>query len=516
MTRHINFEHSVGSIRELKIILARHGATKAILKMLPKNANDKNQVYFSNDFSVLYNSFALVFADRGPSTSLAKSLSRPGSYILEAVFKEFDWLRVDETRVRAKNVKAIIYTQYPEARLSGFQSIENSMPYTLSVNFTKSCPDSKRLLVLASLPGGGCLGMVCYPVSPELEQEVKALPGVEGSKVCKLMTVEQNYSERLFEQLGALVGQPHRGCRLDAYGSTLPFTGTQVCGYTLEHALGLASNSARDGDIYGIELKTHTQSKVTLFTPEPDFGEYVASFEQCMTTRGYEKAQGEWRITGIHRAWRRCANTGLTLQVREYRVNPATVGPGSKPDWIRGEEGQRTPFPYNPATSLTAKMDAVEVVLLTDDGAVVAGWSLARLMNNWGVKHNEVVYLSATRTESTDAGDLAAGFAYSVTFAPRVIWCRGTSAERLLAAINSGVIFLDPAPKFVANDPGKNKRRSQWRVNDVTKALYELYDSVIIRTLAPSGSPCRVAGVPAQSPLAPRQGPRQGHLLLTD
>lgn len=491
---HDIFEHSFTSVASLLTLLARHGATKAILKLLPKNANDKNQVYFSSDFGALYNSYSLVFADRGLSTSLTKAQSRPGSYIPEAVFEHFDWLRVDETKVRAKNVKAIIYTQYPEARLSGFQTVDGNMPHTLSVNFTKSCPDSKRLLVLASLPGGACLGLVCFPVSPQLEREVKALPAVPGSKVCKLLTVKQNYSERLFEQLSALVGRAHRGCRLDNYGNTLPFTGTQVCGYTLEHALGLASNSAREGDIYGIELKTHTQVKVTLFTPEPDFGEYVTSFERCMTTWGYEAVKDEWRITGVHRAGRRCPGSGLTLKVREFRVDPNTLVSGTKPDWMRDPNGQRVPFAYDPATSLTAKMDAVEVVLLSDEGIVVAGWSLERLMNNWGAKHNEVVYLSATKSDNTNAADLAAGYGYNVSFAPRVVWCRGTSAERLLAAINSGVIFLDPAPKFVKGNSGLNKRRSQWRVNDVTTAVHALYESVEVRTLAPAaGSVQRMA-----------------------
>lgn len=61
---------------------------------------------------------------------------------------------------------------------------------------------------------------------------------------------------------------------------------------------------------------------------------------------------------------------------------------------------------------------------------------------------------------------------------------QGTSAERLLKAINDGVIFLDPAPKFVPGDASKTKRRSQWRVNDITSAINALYEKVESRTLA--------------------------------
>jgi hypothetical protein len=480
-----DFEYTAQSVDEITTTLRNLGATKAILKILPKNANDKNQIYFSSDFGVLYNNFELRLAERGISTSTTKTTSSPGSYIPEAVFAQFAWAKPSGTVVRAKNVKAIVYTQYPEARLSGFLTVENTMPESLSVTFTKANPTTKRLLVLACTPGGGCIGLVYIGMPPGLEREIAALPGVEGSKVCKLLTVDQNYSERLFNQLAQLVSRPIKGCRLNSSGATIPFTGTQVCGYTLEHALGLSSNSAKDGDIYGIELKTHTQPKVTLFTPEPDFGPYVTSFEAFMRRYGYETSAGEWRLTGVHRAGKRCASSKLTLKVREYRMDPATVGPGRKTDWIRDANGERIAFPYEASTSLTAKLDAVEVVLEDDDGNVAAGWSLERLMNNWGVKHNEAVYISASKVATTDKAAIEEGYGFNVTFSPRVIWCRGTSAERLLSAIDSGVIFLDPAPKFVEGDTGKNKRRSQWRVNDVNGAIEALYDRVEVRTLSP-------------------------------
>lgn len=479
------FEHTADSIGEIAETLQRHGASKAIIKVLPKNANDKNQVYFSSDFGLLYNNFELELAERGASTSTTKTTSRPGSYIPEARFTQFSWAKPSGELVRTKNLKAIIYTQYPEARLSGFLTVENTMPESLSVAFTKANPETKRLLVLACIPGGKCVGIVYVGISPKLEKEIAGLPGMEGSKVCKLLTLYRNYSEQLFSRLSQLVARPMKGCRLDSSGATIPFTGTQVCGYTLEHALGLASNSGKDGDIYGIELKTHTQPKVTLFTPEPDFGLYVISFEQFMRRYGYEAKPGEWRVTGVHRAGKRCSATKLTLKVREFRVDPATVGPKKKPDWYRNDKNERIAFPYDPSTPLTAKLDAVEVVLEDDEGNVAAGWSLERLMNNWGVKHNEAIYISAVKAEATDEAAIAKGYGFDITFSPRVTWCRGTSAERLLNAINNGVIFLDPAPKLVDGDSGKNKRRSQWRVNDINVAFEALYDRVEVRTLVP-------------------------------
>jgi hypothetical protein len=480
-----DFEHYADSLANIEQQLRAIGADKAILKMLPKNANDKNQVYFASSFSSLYNNFDLTLAERGASTSLTKDHSTPGSYIPEAVFNQFSWMKRDGSLVKAKNVKVIVYTQYPEARLSGFQTVENTMPQSLSIAYTKANPECKRLLVLGRLPGGVCVALVYLDVPEALAAEVAALPGLEGSKVCKVLKIDQGYGEKLFGQLAEIVSRPLKGCRLDTFGNTLSFTGTQVCGYTLEHALGIAPNAGKDGDLYGIELKTHTQVKVTLFTPEPDFGLYTQSFETFMRKYGYE-ADGDLRVTGIHRADKRCAKTGLTLQVREYHV----ADPGNpKSDWVRDATGKREPFSYDPSTSLTSKMNAIEVVLVDDSGNIAAGWSLERLMNNWGVKHNEVVYLSAAKTDNPDMGEVAQGFEYLVTFAPKVIWCRETSAEHLLKAIKEGVIFLDPAPKFVPGDPSKNKRRAQWRVNNITEAIKVLYEHVEVRDLAPATVP---------------------------
>jgi len=471
------FEHTFLSVEDLTLKLKELGVQKAILKPLPKNANDKNQIYFASDFSALYNIFDITLAERGPSYSQTKDSSTPGSIIPEAIFNKFSWCKRNGTLVKAKNVKIIIYTQYPEARLSGFITVENTMPQSLSVSYMKENPECKRILVLGSLPGGACVSLVIINYCNSFAAEVAALPGMEGSRVCKQISIESDYRAKLLKQLAEVVKSPRRGCRLDAFGKTIPFTGTQVCGYTLEHALDIVPNSDKDGDIYGIELKTHTQLKVTLFTPEPDFGPYTDNFASFMTTYGYQpEGKNEYRVTGVHRANERNSKTGLTLKIREYHpANPDDA----KSDWIRDANGEKLAFPYDSSTSLTSKLNAVEVVLEGDNGDIAAGWSLVRLMNTWGVKHNNVVYLSASKKINDDQAERALGYEFKISFEPKVILCNRTSAEHLLKAINDGVIFLDPAPKYVPDDVSKNKRRSQWRVNDISKAVYALYDDVI-------------------------------------
>lgn len=130
-------------------------------------------------------------------------------------------------------------------------------------------------------------------------------------------------------------------------------------------------------------------------------------------------------------------------------------------------------------------MDAIEVVLEADDGSIAAGWSLERLMNNWGVKHNQAVFITAVRSSNTNLEEVSAGYGWTVQCSSRVIWCQQSSAARLLQAIQEGVIFLDPAPKLVPGDPSSNKRRAQWRVNDIGKAVHKLYEQVEILDLTP-------------------------------
>src|SRR5690606_14268762 len=124
------------------------------------------------------------------------------------------------------------------------------------------------------------------------------------SKACKVirLAIAETGSEKLKYLLAErIAGKNVKGCRLDIKGETLPFTGTQVHGYTLEHELGIPPNASKSGDIFGIELKCFTSKKLTLFTPEPDGGLYFDDFTGFMRRYGYAK-EAVYRFTGLHRA----------------------------------------------------------------------------------------------------------------------------------------------------------------------------------------------------------------------
>ena len=56
---------------------------------------------------------------------------------------------------------------------------------------------------------------------------------------------------------------------------------------------------------------------------------------------------------------------------------------------------------YNPEKSI-AEQSNIFVALYDSEKTLAAGWSLERLMNCWGAKHNEVVYVSASRSDCSE------------------------------------------------------------------------------------------------------------------
>ena len=444
-----NLDLSFDSYKEARSILERLGAKELLIKKLSRNHNDKNQVYAGSDLALFQSRFEMSYEERGFSESATKRLSDTSKRIPEARFESFHWMADGGFLVEAQAVKVIIYAQYPEVRLSGFKTVDNRMPYAMSVDYTKGDPDAVRYLILARTQDGAAIGVMVNNPGQRFIDEVQELPKAAEARTWFWDLFPDAGPETLRAMLARQINMWHAGERLKQDGTIVPFSGTQVCGYTLEKVLEIPSNSGKDGDIFGIELKACTQKRVTLFTPEPDMGEYSENFAECMKHRGYESSSGIYRITGIHKAGTRCAKSGLTLSVEGYK-------PGDK---------------------VTAKFDEIYVGLFSDDNKLVAGWSLERLLNNWSQKHNEAVYVFAEKRDCEDQNLTQTGVKYEVKFNDEPLWCNRTSPERLLNAIVSGTIYLDPAPKYVENNPSQNKRRSQWRVSDIYKAANEIYES---------------------------------------
>lgn len=442
------YEHYLSDIEQILALFPENRFTHVLAKVLPKNANDKNQIYWSSDFNMLGPLFDFQYGDRGLVTSTKQGGKSRGKSIPEAVFTDFSWLTEDGRKIRAPKVKMLIYAQYPEMRLSGFKTETGEIPASLSVEFTRANPDIRRIMILARTHHGGAVAMIVMPQG-DLLDKVLASPGFEGSGVIKLLRETYVHESDLREKLTGAVERWMPGVKRTTDNQTIPFNGTQVCGYTLEDALEIIPNANKDGDYMGVELKAHTAKKLTLMTTEPDMGVYKEDFARFMTTYGYEKS-GEWRWTGTHKEGMRSAKSGLTLRV----------------------------MGYNREENISKQLNGEELYIgmFDADGNLAAGWSMERILGGWGAKHNEAVYVPATRKNTEKPELKATGHKYEVYFSRDVVWCRGTNPKKLLDAILDHVIIIDPAPKYDPANPKNNKRRTQWRVNDIHRAIPHLYD----------------------------------------
>ncbi len=462
---HLDFTE-ISKLSELKDLLAVHHCELALIKKLPKNNNDKNQLYFHHDASILNSVFDLTFSERIESTSTTKRSSKPGKFIPQAVFNEFCWVSKNGTTHKAKECKAIVYHQYPEARLSGFQTIDGQMPRAMSIEYTKTPNLLPRYFVLGATPSGTAIALMIVGPSVQFQNEFLNLPNFSDSKICKHLVIKDRSTgtEKLKAILESKVaGKILKGCRFNKEGKTIPFTGTQVHGYTLEHACGIKPNSDKNGDIFGIELKCFTNKKLTLFTPEPDGGLYSKSFAEFMKKYGYYK-EGDYRVTGLHRANIISKKSQLTLRISYLPIDK------------EGLAEKRAH--YSPDIPFSKQLNEMRVELEDKNNDIAASWSVERLLNCWGAKHNEVVYCPATVTDNDNKTEIEQGYLKKVSFSNNFLWCKYTTFEKLIRSINDGFIFLDPAPKYNENDKSRNKRRSQWRVNDIHRESTSLYKNI--------------------------------------
>lgn len=480
MTMYNNLDHvGLNSFDDLCGILKKHKCQKALVKKLSKNHNDKNQLYFYSDISFLMSLFDLQFSEREKSTSITKRASSPGKAIPQAVFDQFAWIDTDHNLHKVAACKLIIYAQYPEVRMSGFEADDGMMPRSMSIDFVKQYSDIPRYLIVGATRDKAAVAIMLANPSPELCEQLDHSALLPSSKVLRMFLISgvavlpsskvssSGVVVTPFDQLRKLLrnnvlGKTLPGCRFDTAGNRLPFSGTQVHGYTLEHACGIKPNSDSNGDIFGIELKCYTNKKLTLFTPEPDGGLYAGDYRSFMIRYGHLTDKQEYYFTGLHRCGQKCEKTGLTLGIYCLRK-------------FADDEFRRVRF--DPTISLTKQVQGFEIVLENTDGEIAASWSFERLMNCWKIKHNEVVYVGALVTDNQNPTLLEQGFSKQVTFDDFVLWCRNTSAERLVHALHAGTVYLDPGSKLNTSDSSKTKRRSQWRLNNIIKdrnALYEL------------------------------------------
>lgn len=436
----------IETLNNLTQMFADKGITRLYMKVLAKNNNKKQQIYFGTSFAVL-----TLFPTLGIS---------PDPNGKNPIFKaplNFWWMMGSGELYNAPGSQLIFYPQYPEVRFSGFLDGCHNGPSDLLDEAT--CV-AGRMLFLGVHPDGRIIGAL-LPHTHPIRQEIEQATNLNKIRIFYEIPVVGDTRRELLDRLKVIHEKGWIDSkRLDSSGNILPCTASQCGGYTLEAEFGISPNGDSAPDFKGWELKQYAvdrldrvnSSVITLMTPEPTGGYYrTHGVEDFIRKFGYPDKMGrEDRLNfgGVHKVGAKHATTGLTLTL---------VG-----------------FDSTDGKILTK---SAGISLCTDDGEEAATWTYADLMNHWNHKHAQTAYIPSLK--NTDPR-----LQYSYGNIIRL----GEGADFLLVlkAMFQGKIYYDPGIKLEKASSAKptTKRRSQFRVKSGDlSALYLKMESVDVITI---------------------------------
>jgi len=429
-------------------MLRDNGVTEVLYKILPCNANSKNQVYLASDFSQLGK------IPSGEVTLHVSTSQKNGDQ--EAVFRstlDFYWLGQNGSPCPAPKAKLIFYPQYPEVRFSGFLQGSKYAPSSLW-DKEKRGGEPDRILVLGLGNGRKIFGVTLPPESPAAK-EIRAGKQHEAYGVLGILPMQE--TENGFSDLMHELCKIHRRCwvpstRLDPNGKLIPSKGSNGIGNTLESLLKIKSNGFSKPDFRGWEVKARKvsnldkpgTSKVTLFTPEPNAGLYVekgvVAFIRCYGYSDTKEREDRRNFGGVYRANAAAhKKTGLRLALDGFDFETSKFTPTGS------------------------------VQLLDNKDKVAAAWSFAKLMDHWKTKHAHAAFVpSEVRMENGQR---------QYHYGRNVLLGEGAEFRLLLKAFHEGKVYYDPGinVKGILTGQPKAHRRSQFRAS--SRDLPALYVS---------------------------------------
>lgn len=444
-------------------MLIGNGATEILYKVLPRNANSKNQVYLGADLSQLGK------IPSGEVTAHQSTSEKSGAQ--EAVFRsalDFFWLDKEGRPRHAPRAKLIFYPQFPEVRLSGFLQGCSEPPSSLWVKERRG-QEPDRILLLGLGSGRRVLAVTLPPESPGAKEILATGPHDAYGALCILPLPGKSDGNGYLELMGELCRIHHLSwvdsSRLDPAGRQIPCAGTNCNGNTLESLLGIRSNGYSLPDFMGWEVKARLvtdlakpgASTVTLFTPEPTAGFYKDAGVSAFVRRyGYPDTKGRddrLNFGGVYRAGSPAHHrTGVRLVL----------------DGFDAESGK---FQSSGAVMLLDKLDHV-----------AASWPFTKLLDHWKVKHAHVAFVPSEQRKLPSQ---------QYSYGREILIGEGAEFRLLLTAINKGKVYYDPGIKLEDASTGKAKakKRSQFRVaSGDLEALYEscsVVDACAVKPVQP-------------------------------
>ncbi len=426
-----------------------NGVTEVLYKILPKNANSKNQVYLASDFSQLGK------IPSGEVIAHASTSEKSGRQ--EAVFRsalDFYWLDENGQPQHAPRAQLIFYPQYPEVRFSGFLQGCKKSPSSLWVKGQRGeVPD--RILLLGLGNDRKVFGITLPPESPAAK-EIRATEPHDAYGVLNILPMPGQDGGDGFLELMTELCRIHRlgwvpSIRLDRSGNRVPCNASNCNGNTLEALLGIRSNGYSLPDFRGWELKARQvpnidkpgSTTVTLFTPDPSAGYYNENGVAAFVHRyGYADKRGRddrLNFGGIYRVGEAAhKDTGLRMVLHGF----------------------------NAATGRYTSDGAIQ--LLDGRDNVAAAWPFAKLLDHWKTKHTHAAFVPSQARGGSEK---------QYRFGRSVLLGEGADFGRFLHAVNEKKVYYDPGIKLegISGAKPKPKARSQFRVS--SKHLPNLYET---------------------------------------
>ena len=317
---------SYSSVKSLSKSFEDLGCTEVLIKLLAANQdNEKNQIYMGYSLELL-SLLPGTVKFRSPSESRSKPGSEVGKAIVEHSF-EFYWLEHGCAPALAPKAKIIDYFQYPEMRFSGFLSGCTNPPDALRRDSQDEY--GRRVLVLG-FTEESVYGTVITDKTSTMVNELLTSPSWPSHEMFKQLVIPEKAEklinpDQLLSELGAIGSTSHYESRiLRTVGEpTEAFAGTQGAGWTLEALLGIPRNSSGLPDKYGFELKAFLGTKITLMTPEPDFGfRHDEGLTTFLNKYGWPgtKNDGSQRFNGKHNTLGIYKKSGLKLEIENWDI----------------------------------------------------------------------------------------------------------------------------------------------------------------------------------------------------
>lgn len=430
-------------------MLKNNGASELLYKVLPTNANSKNQVWVASDLSQLGK------IPSGKVTAHDSVSKKKGG--VKAVFRsdlDFYWIDQSGRPCHAPEAKLIFYPQYPEVRFSGFLKGCRNAPSSLWSK-EKRGTEPDRILILGVGNSEKVLGITLPPESPAAK-EIRATGPHDAYGIFRILPFpDQHQGDGFAELMHRLCMIHQRGwvpsTRLNKEGILVPCRASNCNGNTLESLLDIQSNGYALPDFRGWEVKARSVSNinrpgtsvVTLFTPEPTSGVYATeSLPEFLSRYGYPDTQGRadrLNFGGVYRAGHPAhKRTGLRLM-------------------LEGFDASSGRYESNGAIRL---LDGCENEAMS--------WSFAKLMDHWKTKHAHAAFVPSQLRKSPDR---------EYRYGKNILLGEGAEFGLFLKAVHEGKLYYDPGIKLEGISTAKptTKKRSQFRIN--SKDLPTLYES---------------------------------------